>query len=157
MFDYLTGIYNITPTPFKPDGTLDEPSLRKLTEFTRGTRVNGMTILGVSRGDSDRTGARGVRISCRDRGATFPICFVTTHAAPTALAYSRRARAGRQGVMVARRSARSNDAASSATTWRWLTRSRSVVVPVPPSIAAHDERRGSRSSRRVAAPGIPAR
>ena len=27
MFDYLTGIYNITPTPFKPDGTLDEPSL----------------------------------------------------------------------------------------------------------------------------------
>ena len=38
MFDYLTGIYNITPTPFKPDGSLDEPSLRKLTAFTRGTR-----------------------------------------------------------------------------------------------------------------------
>ena len=29
MFEYLTGIYNITPTPFKPDGTLDEPSLRR--------------------------------------------------------------------------------------------------------------------------------
>ena len=53
MFDYLTGIYNITPTPFKPDGTLDEPSLRKLTEFTRGTRVNGMTILGVL-GEADK-------------------------------------------------------------------------------------------------------
>ena len=45
MFDYLTGIYNITPTPFLPDGALDEPSLRRLTEFTRGTRVNGMTML----------------------------------------------------------------------------------------------------------------
>ncbi len=47
MFDYLTGIYNITPTPFVPDGALDEASLRRLTAFTRGTRVNGMTILGV--------------------------------------------------------------------------------------------------------------
>ena len=45
MFDYLTGIYNITPTPFKADGSLDEPSLRRLTEFTRGTGVNGMTQL----------------------------------------------------------------------------------------------------------------
>ena len=53
MFDYLTGIYNITPTPFRPDGALDEPSLRKLTEFTRGTRVNGMTILGVL-GEADK-------------------------------------------------------------------------------------------------------
>ena len=53
MFDYLTGIYNITPTPFKPDGALDEVSLRKLTEFTRGTRVNGMTILGVL-GEADK-------------------------------------------------------------------------------------------------------
>ena len=43
MYDYLTGIYNITPTPFSPDGTLDEASLRRLTEFTRGTKVNGMT------------------------------------------------------------------------------------------------------------------
>jgi dihydrodipicolinate synthase/N-acetylneuraminate lyase len=48
MFDYLTGIYNITPTPFKADGSLDEPSLRKLTECTRGTGVDGMTILGVT-------------------------------------------------------------------------------------------------------------
>ena len=48
MFEYLTGIYNITPTPFKADGSLDEPSLRKLTEFTRGTAVNGMTILDMS-------------------------------------------------------------------------------------------------------------
>ena len=24
MTDYLTGIYNITPTPFHPDGSLDD-------------------------------------------------------------------------------------------------------------------------------------
>ena len=58
MFDYLTGIYNITPTPFNADGTLDEPSLRRLTEFTRGTRVNGMTILGVL-GEADHHVAPG--------------------------------------------------------------------------------------------------
>ena len=53
MFDYLTGIYNITPTPFLPDGGLDDDSLRRLTAFTRGTRVNGMTILGVL-GEAER-------------------------------------------------------------------------------------------------------
>ena len=25
MFEHLTGISNLTPTPFKPDGSLDEP------------------------------------------------------------------------------------------------------------------------------------
>ena len=83
MFEYLTGIYNITPTPFKPDGSLDEPSLRKLTEFTRGTRVNGMTILGVL-GEADK-----LTESERDRvteividvaGDGLPICVGTTHA-----------------------------------------------------------------------------
>ena len=61
MFDYLTGIYNITPTPFTPDGALDEPSLRRLTEFTRGTGVNGMTILGVL-GEADKLTERERKI-----------------------------------------------------------------------------------------------
>ena len=29
MFEYLTGVYNITPTPFHKDGSLDDQSLRK--------------------------------------------------------------------------------------------------------------------------------
>ena len=27
-FAYLNGVYNITPTPFHPDGTLDEASIQ---------------------------------------------------------------------------------------------------------------------------------
>ena len=67
MFEYLTGIYNITPTPFLPDGALDEPSLRRLTEFTRGTRVNGMTILGVL-GEADKL-TEGERVAGKGAGA----------------------------------------------------------------------------------------
>ena len=71
MFDYLTGIYNITPTPFKADGSLDESSLRKLTAFTRGTRVNGMTILGVL-GEADK-----LTEAERDRVTRFPDAHTT--------------------------------------------------------------------------------
>ena len=95
MFEYLTGIYNITPTPFTPDGALDEPSLRRLTEFTRGTRVNGMTILGVL-GEADklteRERDRVTEVVIETAGAGLPICVGTTHAGTDGcIAYSRRA------------------------------------------------------------------
>jgi 4-hydroxy-tetrahydrodipicolinate synthase len=126
MFEYLTGIYNITPTPFMADGSLDEPSLRRLTEFTRGTGVNGMTILGVL-GEADKlTEAERDRVTAiviEAAGASFPICVGTTHAGTDGcIAYSRRAQQlGARAVMVAPpKLARSNDAAleRSATTWR---------------------------------------
>ena len=106
MFEYLTGIYNITPTPFTPDGTLDEPSLRKLTDFTRGTRVNGMTILGVL-GEADKLTEserdRVTELVIETAGANFPICVGTTHAGTDGcIAYSRRAQQlGARAVMVA--------------------------------------------------------
>src|SRR4029453_4611893 len=105
MFESLTGIYNITPTPFKADGTLDEPSLRKLTEFTRGTRVNGMTILGVL-GEADklteRERERVTEIVIETAGDRFPICVGTTHAGTDGcIAYSRRAQQlGAKAVML---------------------------------------------------------
>ncbi|MBI1296453.1 dihydrodipicolinate synthase family protein [bacterium] len=46
-FSYVTGIYNITPTPFHPDSSLDLASLKTLTDFNVVKGVNGMTILGV--------------------------------------------------------------------------------------------------------------
>jgi 4-hydroxy-tetrahydrodipicolinate synthase len=117
MFEYLTGIYNITPTPFKADGALDEPSLRKLTEFTRGTRVNGMTILGVL-GEADklteRERERVTEIVIETAGDRLPICVGTTHAGTDGcIAYSKRAQEqGAKAVMVAPpKLARSNDAA----------------------------------------------
>ena len=113
----LTGVYNITPTPFHPDGSLDEASLRRLTEFTRGTGVNGMTILGVL-GEADklteRERDRVTAIVIEAAGADFPICVGTTHAGTDGcIEYSRRAQElGAAAVMVAPpRLARTNDAA----------------------------------------------
>ncbi len=142
MFDYLTGIYNITPTPFKADGSLDEPSLRRLTEFTRGTGVNGMTILGVL-GEADklteRERERVTEIVIETAGDRFPICVGTTHAGTDGcIAYSRRAQEqGAKAVMIAPpKLARSNDAALER---HYLAVAEAVDVPVvvqdfPPAV-----------------------
>src|SRR6186997_2545193 len=142
MFEYLTGIYNITPTPFKPDGTLDEPSLRTLTEFTRGTRVNGMTILGVL-GEADklteRERERVTEIVIETAGDRFPICVGTTHAGTDGcIAYSRRAQEqGAKAVMVAPpKLARTNDAALER---HYLAVAEAIDIPVvvqdfPPAV-----------------------
>ena len=117
MFEYLTGVYNITPTPFTPEGAIDEPSLRRLTEFTRGSGVNGMTILGVL-GEADKLieseRDRVIELVLDAAGPGFPICVGTTHAGTDGcIAYSRRAQQlGARAVMVAPpKLARSNDAA----------------------------------------------
>jgi 4-hydroxy-tetrahydrodipicolinate synthase len=83
MTDFLTGVYNITPTPFADDGSLDIESLKRLTVFTRDKGVHGMTILGVlgeadklTEGERDRVIATTVEAA----GSGFPICVGTTHA-----------------------------------------------------------------------------
>src|SRR5918993_3952831 len=142
MFEYLTGVYNITPTPFMADGSLDEPSLRKLTEFTRGTGVNGMTILGVL-GEADKLTEterdRVTEIVIDVAGDHFPICVGTTHAGTDGcIAYSRRAQQlGAKAVMVAPpKLARSNDAALER---HYLAVAEAVDIPVvvqdfPPAV-----------------------
>ena len=141
-FERLTGIYNITPTPFQPDGSLDEASLRKLTTFTRGTGVNGMTILGVlgeadklTEGERDRVTA----IVMETAGKDFPICVGTTHAGTDGcIALSRRAQdLGAQAVMVAPpKLARTNDAALER---HYLAVAEAIEIPVvvqdfPPAV-----------------------
>jgi 4-hydroxy-tetrahydrodipicolinate synthase len=141
MFEYLTGIYNITPTPFKADGTLDEPSLRRLTEFTRGTGVNGMTILGVL-GEADKlTEGERDRVTelVIETAGDFPICVGTTHAGTDGcIAYSRRAQQqGARAVMVAPpKLARTNDAALER---HYLAVAEAIDIPVvvqdfPPAV-----------------------
>ncbi|MFM8536078.1 MAG: dihydrodipicolinate synthase family protein [Acidimicrobiia bacterium] len=142
MFEYLTGIYNITPTPFHQDGSLDEPSLRTLTKFTRGTGVNGMTILGVL-GEADKlTEAERDRVTdivIETAGDAFPICVGTTHAGTDGcIVYSKRAQQqGAKAVMVAPpKLARSNDAALER---HYLAVAEAVDIPVvvqdfPPAV-----------------------
>ena len=116
MSDVLTGVFNITPTPFHPDGALDLDSLARLTAFTRGTGVQGMTILGVL-GEADKLTERERDIVIEATIAAadgLPICVGTTHAGTDGcIAWSRRAQAlGATAVMVAPpKLARSNDAA----------------------------------------------
>jgi 4-hydroxy-tetrahydrodipicolinate synthase len=42
-----TGVYAIATTPFLPDGTLDHPSVDRLTDFYVESGVTGVTILGI--------------------------------------------------------------------------------------------------------------
>ncbi len=44
----LRGVYAILATPFLPDGSIDEASLRRLTTATLATGVDGVTVLGVA-------------------------------------------------------------------------------------------------------------
>ena len=142
MSDFLTGVFNITPTPFHPDGSLDLASLARLTTFTRAAGVDGMTILGVL-GEADKlTDAERDRViegTIEAAGREFPICVGTTHAGTDGcIAFSRRAQAlGARAVMVAPpKLARTNDAALRA---HYLAVADAIDVPVvvqdfPPAV-----------------------
>jgi 4-hydroxy-tetrahydrodipicolinate synthase len=142
MFEFLKGVFNITPTPFTPDGRLDLPSVAALTAFTRGKGVDGMTILGVL-GEADKLteGERDqvIEATIAAAGPDFPICVGTTHAGTDGcIAYSRRAQElGARAVMVAPpKLARTNDAALRR---HYLAVAEAVDVPVvvqdfPPAV-----------------------
>jgi 4-hydroxy-tetrahydrodipicolinate synthase len=117
MVSTLTGVYNITPTPFHEDGSIDHESLRRLTAFTRDTGVDGMTILGVL-GEADKLTDRErdevIAATIEAAGPSFPICVGTTHAGTDGcIAFSRRAaELGAAAVMIAPpKLARTNEAA----------------------------------------------
>ncbi|MBP7601930.1 MAG: dihydrodipicolinate synthase family protein, partial [Thermoflexales bacterium] len=80
--DFLRGIYNIVPTPWRADGSLDEPGIRQLTDFVVGLGVHGMTILGVM-GEgaklSDDERARSVAAFVAAADGRIPICVGTSH------------------------------------------------------------------------------
>src|SRR3954469_17478075 len=89
--DRLAGVWNIVPTPFLDDGSLDEASLPTLTRFVAGCDVAGMTILGVlgeaaKLSDAERaTVIRGVIAAAGD----LPVCVGVTHGATDrAIAYA---------------------------------------------------------------------
>jgi 4-hydroxy-tetrahydrodipicolinate synthase len=113
----LKGVYNITPTPFRPDGQLDLESVSRLTRFIIDRGVAGLTILGVL-GEADKlTDAERDQVIAsvlEAAGGAVPVCVGTTHAGTDGcVAFSRQAqRLGAQAVMVAPpRLSRSTDAA----------------------------------------------
>ena len=41
------GVYVIAPTPFHPDGRVDEASTDRMTDFYRDAGATGITVLGI--------------------------------------------------------------------------------------------------------------
>jgi 4-hydroxy-tetrahydrodipicolinate synthase len=132
-YGYLTGVYNITPTPFQPDGTLDEASLARLTNFIIDKNVNGMTILGVL-GESGKVSEsereRIITTVLQATAGRVPICVGTSHTGTDqCIAFSKQAEAmGAKAVMVAPpKLSRSSDA---ALLRHYLAVAEAVDVPV---------------------------
>ena len=117
MTDFLSGVWNITPTPFNPDGSLDPVSIRRLADFTIGCRVDGMTILGVMGEGEKLTEAERDQVigaTLEAAGGRVPVCVGTTHSGTDGcVAWSCRAeQLGAAAVMVAPpKLMRSSDAA----------------------------------------------
>lgn len=138
----LTGVFNITPTPFHEDGRIDADSVRRLTDFTRAAGVHGMTILGVL-GEADKLTERErdevMALTIEAAGPDFPICVGTTHAGTDGcIALSRRAQEmGAAAVMVAApKLARTSD---SALMRHYLAVAEAIDIPVvvqdfPPAV-----------------------
>jgi len=138
----LTGVFNITPTPFHDDGRIDADSVRRLTDFTRAAGVHGMTILGVL-GEADKLTERErdevMALTIEAAGPDFPICVGTTHAGTDGcIALSRRAQEmGAAAVMVAApKLARTSD---SALMRHYLAVAEAIDIPVvvqdfPPAV-----------------------
>ncbi len=102
----LRGVWNIVPTPFLPDGGLDDASLPGLVAFVRSTGVDGMTILGVlgeagRLGDLERSRVLEGVIAAAD--STIPVCVGVSHASTDrAVVFARLAEAtGAHSVMLA--------------------------------------------------------
>jgi 4-hydroxy-tetrahydrodipicolinate synthase len=102
----LRGVWNIVPTPFADDGSLDVPSVTTLVDFVVTTGVDGMTILGVmgeaSRlADAERT--RVIVAAIEAAAGRLPLCVGVSHAATDqAVAFAREAEArGAHSVMLA--------------------------------------------------------
>jgi 4-hydroxy-tetrahydrodipicolinate synthase len=150
--DLRSGVFNITPTPFHPDGSLDLPGVKTLTDFTIGCGVDGLTILGVL-GEADKLldAERDLVISATVEAAAgrVPICVGTTHAGtlPGLLLATGPAPRGGCGDGAPPRLVRPTDAALRR---HYLTVAAAVDPPVV--VQDHPTSSGVRHDRRVSGP-----
>lgn len=131
--ELIRGVFNVSPTPFSPDGALDEPSINKLTNLLIDQGVHGITILGVMGEAAKVSEAEREKIVSSFLEAAngrVPICVGTSHAATRqCIQFSRQAQElGAAAVMVAPPAlARSNDAALKK---HYLAVAEAVQIPV---------------------------
>ncbi len=102
----LRGVYAILATPFRPDGTLDEPSLRRLVTATIDAGVDGVTALGVASEAqklTDDERRRAVELVMETTAGRVPVVVGTSRdgTEPTIAASRAAQRAGAAAVMIA--------------------------------------------------------
>jgi 4-hydroxy-tetrahydrodipicolinate synthase len=98
------GVYAIAPTPFHPDGRVDETSLDRMTDFYREVGCTGITVLGIMGEAPKLDAAEALDIASRViRRADLPV--IVGVSAPGFAAMRSLARAsmeaGAAGVMIA--------------------------------------------------------
>ncbi|HEY1857271.1 dihydrodipicolinate synthase family protein [Acidocella sp.] len=99
-----SGVYAIAPTPFTPDGTVDEKSIDRMVDFYHASGVTGLTILGIM-GEAPKLEAEESRAIARQviRKAKVPV--IVGVSAPGFAAMRALARGvmddGAAGVMIA--------------------------------------------------------
>jgi len=101
----LEGVYSVLPTPFGPNGDLDEASLRRVVDLFIGAGISGVTALGVT-GEvarlDDRERGRVLDVVAEQvNGRVGLVAGTSADGTRTCIAYSRQAKeAGATAVMV---------------------------------------------------------
>jgi 4-hydroxy-tetrahydrodipicolinate synthase len=101
----LEGVYSVLPTPFQPNGDVDDASLRRVIDLFIGAGVNGVTALGVTGevarlDDSERRHVLDVVVDQVD-GRIGVVAGTTSEGTRTCIQHSRHAlEVGATAVMV---------------------------------------------------------
>jgi len=145
------GVCVICPTPFLPDGALDERSAASMTEAYVAAGATGLTILGIM-GEAPKLDAeeamRLVRIVLKHASGLPVIVGVSAPGyAPMAALAARAMQAGAAGVMIAPPTGLRGDDA----TLSWLQGAAAAVAPAPWVLQDFPQANGVHMSPRVIA------
>ena len=146
-----TGVCVICPTPFTPDGALDERSAATMTEAYVAAGATGLTILGIM-GEAPKLDAeeamRLTRIVLKHAGGLPVIVGVSAPGyAPMKALAARAMEAGAAGVMIAPPTGLRGDEA----TLSWLQGAAQAVAPAPWVLQDYPQANGVHMSTRVIA------
>jgi 4-hydroxy-tetrahydrodipicolinate synthase len=99
------GVFAIAPTPFAPDGSIDERSIDRMVDFYRGAGVDGITVLGIMGEAPKLDGPEALDVAARVIRRAGDLQIIVGVSAPGFAAMRSLARgvmdAGAAGVMIA--------------------------------------------------------